>query len=47
MGNPKENDGAIYRVNLDGSDKQTIVPKGATFTPKQIQVVPEEGKLYC
>jgi DNA-binding beta-propeller fold protein YncE len=46
MGNPKENNGAIYRVDLDGQNHQIIVPHGATHTPKQLQVVSEHGKLY-
>jgi sugar lactone lactonase YvrE len=46
MGNPKENNGAIYRVDLDGSNNQVIVPHGATFTPKQLQVEAAHNKLY-
>jgi DNA-binding beta-propeller fold protein YncE len=46
MGVPNLNDGSIERVNLDGSNRVTIVPKGATFTPKQIQLDKTGGKLY-
>ncbi len=38
MGNPSANDGSIERSNLDGSDITHIVPPGATFTPKQLQL---------
>ena len=37
MGNFKENDGAIFRSDLDGKNMITIVPPGGTFTPKQIK----------
>ncbi len=46
MGAPPRNDGSIERVNLDGSDRRTIVPAGGTFTPKQIQLEKTSGKLY-
>ena len=46
MGNPSHNDGSILRCNLDGSDIQIIVPKGGTFTPKQVQIEPKSRKLY-
>ncbi|KAK4901129.1 hypothetical protein LTR27_001685 [Elasticomyces elasticus] len=46
MGNPKKNDGSIYRVELDGSNNQVIIKEGSTFTPKQLQVVASHGKLY-
>src|SRR5215813_1278086 len=36
MGNPKANDGSIERAELDGRNRITIVPQGATFTPKQL-----------
>ena len=38
MGNPAANDGSIERVNLDGTGRVTIVPLGATHTPKQLQL---------
>jgi hypothetical protein len=46
MGNPKANDGSIERADLDGRNRKTIVPPGGTFTPKQIQLEKESGKLY-
>src|SRR5215471_13933658 len=46
MGNPKKNDGAILRSDLDGKNMITIVPPGATFTPKQLQLDKKNGKLY-
>jgi DNA-binding beta-propeller fold protein YncE len=46
MGNLKANDGSIDRADLDGRNVTTIVPPGATFTPKQIQLDKVNGKLY-
>ena len=46
MGVPADNDGSVMRSNLDGSNVTTIVPKGGTYTPKQLKLVPEQGKLY-
>jgi DNA-binding beta-propeller fold protein YncE len=46
MGNPSANDGNIERADLDGSNLTSIVPEGATFTPKQIQLDKQNGKLY-
>jgi hypothetical protein len=46
MGNPKENDGTIERVDLDGSNRTVIVSKGRTFTPKQMQIDRAGRKLY-
>ena len=46
MGSFKENDGSIFRSNLDGLNVTTIIPPGGTFTPKQIQIEPTAGKLY-
>src|SRR6266699_5495686 len=46
MGNPIQNDGSIERANLDGKNRATIIPKGATFTPKQLHLEKESGKLY-
>src|SRR5580692_1027300 len=36
MGVPYLNDGSIERANLDGTNRQVIVPEGITFTPKQL-----------
>jgi sugar lactone lactonase YvrE len=46
MGDPNKNDGSIERANLDGSKITNIVPPGATFTPKQLQLDKKNGKLY-
>src|SRR5258708_4361177 len=46
MGNLKENDGSIFRSDLDGRNMTTIVPPGGTFTPKQLQIERTTGKLY-
>jgi sugar lactone lactonase YvrE len=46
MGNPKKDDGAILRSDLDGKNMMTIVPPGGTFTPKQLQLDKENSKLY-
>jgi len=46
MGNPTKNDGSLERANLDGTNRQTIVPQGATFTPKQLKLDKQRGKIY-
>jgi hypothetical protein len=46
MGVPSLNDGSIERIDLDGSNRRTIVPNGGTFTPKQLHLDRENGKLY-
>ena len=46
MGALKLNDGSIERADLDGQNRKTIVPEGATFTPKQLHLDRENGKLY-
>jgi DNA-binding beta-propeller fold protein YncE len=46
MGRPPVNDGWIERVDLDGSNRTTIVPSGVTFTPKQLQFEAAGRKLY-
>jgi DNA-binding beta-propeller fold protein YncE len=46
MGVPSLNDGSIERADLDGRNRTTIVPQGGTFTPKQIQLDKQNGKLY-
>ena len=46
MGIPDKNDGHIERVDLVGANRKTIVPPGATFTPKQLHLEKESGKLY-
>jgi len=46
MGVLSRNDGSIERVDLDGRNRETIVPQGATFTPKQLQLDKRHGRLY-
>jgi len=46
MGVPSRNDGLIERVDLDGRNRKTVIPEGATFTPKQLQLDKRHGKLY-
>jgi DNA-binding beta-propeller fold protein YncE len=46
MGVPNRNDGSIERADLDGRNRKTIIPQGGTFTPKQLQLDRENGKLY-
>src|SRR5246500_3250690 len=46
MGNPTANDGSIERADLDGNNVSHIVPPGATFTPKQLQLDEKNRKLY-
>jgi sugar lactone lactonase YvrE len=46
MGVPSANDGSIERVNLDGSNRTTIIAQGVTHTPKQLHLDKTAGKLY-
>jgi len=46
MGVPSANDGSIERANLDGTNRQAIVPPGATHTPKQLKLDKKGGKVY-
>jgi len=46
MGKPKENDGSIERADLDGTHLTTVVPVGGTWTPKQLKLESQQGKLY-
>ena len=46
MGVPNLNDGSIERADFDGRNRTTIVAKGGTFTPKQIQLEKKTRKLY-
>jgi DNA-binding beta-propeller fold protein YncE len=46
MGVPNRNDGKIERADLDGRNRTTIIPEGATHTPKQIHLDRENRKLY-
>jgi hypothetical protein len=46
MGVPNLNDGSIERADLDGGNRKVIVAPGITFTPKQIHLEKQSGKLY-
>ena len=46
MGVPPANDGSIERVDLDGGNRITIVPRGGTYTPKQLHFDAASRKLY-
>lgn len=46
MGAVNANDGTIERADLDGSRAVTVVPRGGTFTPKQLKIDDSHGKLY-
>ena len=43
---PSANDGSIERADIDGKNRRVIVPPGVTFTPKQMQLDRNNGKLY-
>jgi hypothetical protein len=43
---PSANDGSIERADIDGKNRELIIPRGATFTPKQIHLDKANGKLY-
>jgi hypothetical protein len=40
------NDGSIERADIDGNNRKVIIPKGSTFSPKQIHLDKKNGKLY-
>jgi hypothetical protein len=40
------NDGMLERVDFDGGNRTVIVPKGKTFTPKQMQCDAQNGFIY-
>jgi hypothetical protein len=46
MGVPDRNDGMIERADFDGRNRTTIIPEGATHTPKQIHLDTKNRKLY-
>jgi sugar lactone lactonase YvrE len=46
MGIPNLNDGSIECADLDGRNRRVVVPQGLTFTPKQIHLDKQNGKLY-
>ena len=46
MGIPSRDEGSIERADFDGSNRVTIIPKGVTWTPKQMQLEKASGKIY-
>jgi hypothetical protein len=46
MGVGAADDGSIERVDLDGSNRMTVVEPGGAFTPKQIKLDTAHDKLY-
>src|ERR1700749_1324979 len=46
MGVPNLNDGSIECAALDGRNRRVVVPQGPTFTPKQLHLDKQNGKLY-
>jgi sugar lactone lactonase YvrE len=46
MGVPNLNDGSIECADLDGRNRRVVVPQGLTFTPKQLHLDKQNGKLY-
>lgn len=46
MGRAAEKDGFVMRSDLDGSNLETIVAPGGTFTPKQLKLDQVARKLY-
>jgi hypothetical protein len=46
MGVPTRDDGSIERADINGQNRKTIVPEGATFTPKQLHLDAKSRKLY-
>jgi hypothetical protein len=43
---PSAYDGSIERADIDGKNRRVIIPRGGTFTPKQIQLDKKNGMLY-
>jgi len=46
MGAMSADDGSIARTDLEGKNLTLIVPIGGTFTPKQLKLERQQGKLY-
>jgi hypothetical protein len=46
MGVGAADDGSIERIDLDGSNRVTVVEPGGAFTPKQIKLDTAHDKLY-
>jgi hypothetical protein len=41
-----QNDGYIERINFNGTNRKVIIPKGSTFTPKQLKLDLKNKLLY-
>src|SRR5262249_20682009 len=46
MGKVSEDDGSVQRLDLNGTNLQTVVPVAGTFTAKQLKLDSKNGKLY-
>jgi len=46
MGVGSADDGSVERIDLDGSNRVTVVEPGGAFTPKQIKLDTAHDKLY-
>ena len=46
MGVPNLDDGSIERADLNGGNRRVIVPQGVTYSPKQIHLDKDDGRLY-
>ena len=46
MGVPNLDDGSIERADLDGGNRRVVVPQGVTYSPKQIHLDKDNGRLY-
>lgn len=46
MGVPNLDDGTIERADLDGENRQKVVPQGHTYTPKQLHLDKANRRLY-
>jgi DNA-binding beta-propeller fold protein YncE len=42
---PSVDDGSIERADIDGKNRRVIVPRGVTFTPKQVQLDRKNGSI--
>ncbi len=46
MGRANDDDGSVFRTDLDGGNFVTLVAKGGTFTAKQMKLDEKHGKMY-
>jgi hypothetical protein len=46
MGVPHRNDGSIECADFDGGNRRFVIHAGGTFTPKQLHLEKNSGKLY-